>query len=88
MGLCSTVRLPMVCSGLGDCEEIFSGVYIGIRASSLNRPLGAFSLSTLLTKTSGDKVNLSSTLYNERLTCILSMLAPHVLLRDGHAALF
>ena len=43
--------------------------------SSLN---SAFNMSTLLTKTNSDEVNLSSTMSHERFTCMLLMLALHV----------
>ena len=56
-------------------------------ASSLDRHLGAFNMSTL-TETGSDEVNLSSTLSHERFTYILLMLALHVHLRASRAALF
>ena len=56
-------------------------------ASSLNRQLGAF-MSILLTNTSSDEVNLSSSLSQERLTCILLILALCAHPRASRAALF
>ena len=57
-------------------------------ASSLNGQLGTFSMSTPLTKTSCDEVNLSSTLSHERLTCMSLMLALCVILRASYATQF
>ena len=56
--------------------------------SSSNRHLSAFNMSILLTNTTSDEVNLSSTLSQERLTCMLFMLVLVVHLRSSHAALF
>ena len=77
----------IICSGLVACLVGYAWVS-ELSASSLNRQLSTFSLSTLLTKTSPDEVHLSSTLSHERLTCISLMLAPRVLLRASRAALF
>ena len=87
MALCSTVCLPwsvldfdIVKTHLVACLVALVTCIVGyawvskLCNNSLNRHLGAFSMSILLTKTSSDECNLSSTLSHERLTCILLML--------------
>jgi hypothetical protein len=76
---CSIVRLPLSVLDLGIVKSPLVACLVGyawvseLCAGSLNRQLGSFNMS-LLTKTSSDEVNLSSTLSHERLRCILLML--------------
>jgi hypothetical protein len=56
------VACPVVCAWVSE-----------LSASRLNRQLCAFNMSIPLTNTSSNEVNLSSTLNQERLTCILFM---------------
>ena len=77
-----------------DCEETSGGMSCGVCwvselcASSLNRQLGAFNMSLPLINTSREEINLSSTLSQERFTCILLILAHGVHPRVSRAALF
>ena len=71
-----TVKRPLVA-----CLVAYAWVS-ELCASSLNRQLCAFNMSILLTKTSSDEVNLSSTLSHARLTCILQGLQENQGLQD------
>ena len=94
MAQCSTVRLPWTVLDLGTVKRPLVACLVGyawvskLCASSSNRQLGAFNMSIPLINTSSDEVNLSSTLSQERLTCILLILALCVHPRASRAALF
>jgi hypothetical protein len=81
MALCSNLPLPLSVLDFGTVKRPLVACPVGhvcvsdLCASSLNRQLGLFNMSILLTNTSGDEVNPSSTLSQERLTCILLILA-------------
>ena len=94
MALCSTVRLPQSGLDLGTVKRPLVACLVGyvwvseLCACSLDRQLGAFNMSIPLIKKSSDEVNLSSTFSQERLTCILLILALCVHPRASRAALF
>ena len=81
MALCSTVHLPQSVLDLETVKRPLVTCLVGyvwvseLCTSSSYRQLCSFNMSMPLTNTSSDEVNISSTLSQERLTCILLMLA-------------
>ena len=80
MALCSTVLVPLSGQDLGNLKSPLVACLVGYA--------WVFNMSIPLRNTSSDEVNLSSTLSQERLTCILLMVAFCVHPRDSCAALF
>ena len=81
VALCSTVHLSLSVLVFGNVRRPLVACLVRyawvseLCASSLNRQLGAFNMAIPLINTSRDEVSLSSTLSQEILTLIISMLA-------------
>jgi hypothetical protein len=94
MALFNTVHFPASVLELGTVKRPLVTCFVLYRclselcANCLNRQFGTFNTSIPLTKTNSDAVNLSLTLSQEGLTCMLLTLSVCVHLSAIHSALF